>query len=369
MLKRLCRWLDHLTPMEPTTMAGLAAKAEASLAVRDGDRFDHHSETIARAVQNDAVRLAAADARRDAGPSPELAGLVAAWRDADKVACAADDRREQIVETLLLPEPPETLRFCADTDESYIGSYQNHRQPYGYTDRKQIDRLRAGVAAACQARADEIVAAFDAWTDACDAARQAAGLFEAEDAWTRTRNAEATLRRRIVAIPAANAEDLRLKAELAVWCYGTMADVEGELAQAARAGHCGDAEASTAVLLDVVRLANAGALPTTVLPEPSLRPVPLAPIEFPTGRYPAGASREEIETYRTFLAMELRYLDHEIYGRHEGPLHLWLDNPASRLHGAGEPAASSRAAAVLALLGLTPVQGVDGGAQVAVRAA
>ncbi len=254
----------------------------------------------------------------------------------------------------MLPELPEALRFRAVTDDTYVGSYQNIHQPYGYTDPKKIEQLRAGIASVHQSRADEIVVAYDAWTAACDAARQAVGLPEAEDTWNRTRDAEVALRRRIVGTPAANAEDLRLKAEVAVWCFGTMADVEGDLAQAMREGFCGDTTASTAVLLDVVRLLDADAMPAAAVPTSNLRPVSLSRLAFPAGLYPAGTSREEIKTYRTFLEMELRFLNHEVYGQTEGRLHFWLDNPAGSFHGGGEPQPSTRARAVLSLLGLMP---------------
>lgn len=94
----------------------------------------------------------------------------------------------------------------------------------------------------------------------------------------------------------------------------------------------------------------------------NIRPAPL-PTGIVAGRYPIDASREEIETYRTFLEMELRYLNHEVYGQTQGRLHYWLDNPAARLHGPSQPAASTRALAVLTLLGLMPTPGVDGRAQ------
>lgn len=93
-----------------------------------------------------------------------------------------------------------------------------------------------------QARADEIVAAYDAWVAECDATRAACGLTAAEEEADAAEGAEWELRQAALATPARTIEGLRAKAEV----IALAADEMGTLTRLAERG---DRMAGTIVAL------------------------------------------------------------------------------------------------------------------------
>ena len=100
----------------------------------------------------------------------------------------------------------------------YLGAYQNRNRtrPHGYTDPKEIDRLRVLGAPVHQTRRDEIVAAFDAWRVSVDADRAASGYDAAEAAWTAEINRHDDLERQIARTPAEGSVGLQIKMDVAL---------------------------------------------------------------------------------------------------------------------------------------------------------
>ncbi len=358
---RLERWGLQLAAMGPITQAGLAAKAAASVAVAEGDELpDGWHQALAISLGRDTVRINGAEAderaEQDQQADGELLALGHLWEQRVEIHHMADEAMMASWCRFLaiVPAVPEEL-FVSDQEYRRVRPYTSEhvtmkRRWYGNSD--SIEMLRQGYPKDLgEERRERILAAYDAWINGTEAAHREAGTRETEAAETAA-NSEMTLARSaIMFAPARTLAGLQLKACVARQGLGdslVMEAVERKLAKAQKSGDHLD-ETAMAVLLDVVRLLDAGAMPAS-----NLRPAPLAPLEFPAGRYPAGTSRDVVETYRTFLEMELRFLNHEVYGQTEGRLHFWLDNPAGSFHGGGEPMPSSRAAAVLSLLGLMP---------------
>ena len=347
---RLFRWTAQLADMEPRTRAGLAAKAAAvvSLGNRVGSALDEAECHLVLSLARDTVRLARAP--RESPVDADLLRAVEAWRVSARKVDAAYETRDAASNLIRLPEVPDALRFRAETDATFIGAHQNVHPPHGYTDMGQIDRLRRGVAAVHQARADEIIAAFDAWQAARRATEDACGYTAACEAHDAACAENRALRLRILALPAQGLDGLRAKAEVAVWCSGDERAMQENLNRLLAGGDATDEAFAAGLMLDVTRVLGPA---QEVLPS-DLRPAPL-PADYPMPRYPAAVSPAVVEGYRTFLEMELRFLNHEVYGPVEGRLHYWLNNPAGAFHNGDESAPSTRAAAVLSLLGLMPI--------------
>lgn len=169
-----------------------------------------------------------------------------------------------------------------------------------------------------------------------------------------------TLRRRILAMPARTMDGLLLKARVARWCF---MDDEDEIARHL-AGEAKDSAAvgetmAFSILLDLARMVSAEA---TAMPArgaaSNLRPVPM-PADRSALRLGADAAGDVREWYRSWLYAELRLLNLELDGSPEISA-IRQDNPGAKFHFPRDmgwrdvPKPSTRAAAVLGLLGLMP---------------
>lgn len=355
MTARLSRWAGRVTEAEPATQQGVAAKSKAFLQLQ-ADGRDWLANAMGTALGHDAIRVigAEADARAEEHrqADSELLALGRAWRDCADRHEAAFERRDEIDEQLTLPPCPPALLFSARTDPPALFAYSRMNVAAGllwYGDQRAIAELRgAAVQDFCRPRRDEILGTYDAWAAEQEAVAAAAGRPEAVAAVTRIADEHQALRRRIVSLPAQTIEGLKVKAAVASWCLGGTDSMMSELAIATAAGVADDDAFALSVLLDLPRVLELS------LSAPAGKSPAITPADRLIARYPGDVSPEVIESYRAFLEMELRFLNHEIYGRTDGRLHLWLNNPAGSFHGGGERPASTRAAAVLDLFGLLP---------------
>ena len=376
MWRRLEGWTIDLTQRKPTTQAALAAKAAASLAVNEAADGMEWAKELSKAISADALRIICADtdarAEQDRQADGELLALGRVWEVSADQHDRAVEHQMSAEEDLKLPDVPEVLFADPQRDAPTLGAYSRVHGRTGrrwYGDTGTVERLRRPWHHDfCRARRDEILVAYDEWVAARKAEEDACGLPSAREQVARLCEENLEMRRRILAIPARTTAGLLLKLRVARWCMGDISAMEADLETFLEDGKADDDAFALAVVLDASRLLqNNVSLPAAAVTDAG--PEQLEPIEFPRGRYLSGVPREVVESYRTFLTREMRFLDHEIYGRHEGRLHLWLDNPAGRMHGGREPAPSTRAAAVLGVLGLMPTLGVDGAAQAAASAA
>ena len=367
--RRLVRWTEQLTLLEPLSQAGLAAKASALLAVQETGNLDRWVTNLAVAVSRDAVRIATALAVESASDA-ELLALAPAW-EASCVRCdAAGDAYDKATDRLHAISIPEAL-FRTDRDHRLMGLYGSVHPASGrrwFGDPMSIEALRQGCpAAAGEDRLSEIVQAYDEWQAEKRTAEVSTGYVAARALDEEAVEENWRLRRKILGLPARTMEGVTLKFRVATWCYGSVGDLEREF-QATPTAELATAEtASMSVLLDLARMVSAGPVAAATPEMPSLRPASLP--TYPGPRYPEAVSPEMVESYRTFLEMELRFLNHEVYGPVNGRLHYWLNNPAGAFHSGSEPLPSSRAEAVLGLLGLKPTCALPSTSQAAASAA
>ena len=127
--QRMTRWLDRLAAAEPRTLAGLAAKSEAFLALSAMDRagglddFDVEIETLGASQARDAIRIAAAPAPSEVGGGDdELKRLHRAY-EASGERCQTLAEATGVANGRMRPPPvPDALKFRARDDASCIGA-------------------------------------------------------------------------------------------------------------------------------------------------------------------------------------------------------------------------------------------------------
>ncbi len=366
MWRRLECWTRDLTIVEPQTQSGLAAKAAASAALVNVADDMEWTDELFEAVSRDALRIIGAEANaraeQDRQADGELFALIArhgevieTYRRADAAAdgpllayeAATPDTPPALVWRPADNTPRATgLEIVAGSPTGYAAytaadiaklrvfsppaRREETREPAPWGGDDQILRVKKVPDERLITRCAEIVATSDAWEAEKEALRDSTGYTAALAAERAASERVSEVATAILDMVPHTFAGLQAKAR---W-------IEGEDASDDWSGR---------VLRDVL------AMPTAVvLPASNLRPASLARLTFPAGRYPVGASRDVVEGYRTFLEMELRFLNHEVYGQTEGGPHYWLDNPAGRLHSGSHAPATSRAAAVLGLLGLMP---------------
>lgn len=184
-------------------------------------------------------RVALASASEPAPhPDAEVIALGQRWREARRASLAAFSRAMDIEDYLDPPERPEPLREKGrDSFILGVGLGQVAVEGVRYYSKAQVEELRStprtrqdlsrsntlpcggiGVGRVpcpvAQARADEIVVAFDAWTAERKAGRDACGLTAAEAELGLLATAEEDLRSRLVGLRARTLEGLRAKAEI-----------------------------------------------------------------------------------------------------------------------------------------------------------
>lgn len=104
-----------------------------------------------------------------------------------------------------------------------------------------------------QARADEIVTAWDEWQAGIARARQESGLETAEEENTRLHRAEADLREEITRKPARTIEGIMLKARVYAWLLDGEGQIENELERQLEANGPTDETIGLAIVRDLLR--------------------------------------------------------------------------------------------------------------------
>ena len=359
MFSRLVRWATRLSAMEPQTQAGLKAKAEAQLAVDRAGNFDTWTQDLAASVGRDAIRIieAEADARcRDAHERDgELLALIAQYGPALAELEQSDEMWAGFKDIYDAAKPPRpTTLYWRGLDRTPFPTLREKvpgRESYRLLyEQEDIDAMRAkaepsmmmstgpatslegsGLAwrpdTAAIAREDEILAAWDSWQAEKATVRDSSGLTAIDDLIETQSEVFDAIVDKILDYQPGTFEGLQAKAR---WIASTP-NAKGY------AKH---------LMRDLCRMP----------------PVALAP---PAQVTP---SREVVETYRTFLLFELRYLDHEVYGDPDGARRgYYMDNPAASFHHDAPPP-STRAIAVLSTVGLMPGASAEEKREAEVRA-
>lgn len=262
---------------------------------------------------------------------------------------------------------PDALRFREATDAASIGGYQNLDEPYGYTAERKLEELRTFRYSRPehQHRRDEIVAAYDQWRADRQAALNATGFPEAWNKVSADAEAASTIRRDMIGRPALTMDGILSKVGVALSCYQGIEGIQEELAE--QANNSGGETMLLSIMVDLGRMLMARRTAETASAACSnIVEVPLTVCADPV---PMTPSREIVESYRTFLDMEFRFLNWETHRSLDPVGGIWLDNPAGAFHGLDRPPPSSRAAAVLGLLGLMPERTGDPEAEPETRVA
>lgn len=214
-----------------------------------------------------------------------IAGLFQEWLEADAAEQAACDRNDAACERYneIKPIAPESLTFtkedvqlkiCVQGD---IGSEavandvqrlrQHPRKQMIYVPATPADNLPEGAHTVgrlhpwpeAQARADEIIRAFDEHQAADAAARELSGFRATSEAYKSAIEALTSVRAKIVREPATCLPDLLLKAEVVVHCVGGIEEIERDIDHDLSRGRAHD----TTVTLSIVRDLFSGQLQTT----------------------------------------------------------------------------------------------------------
>ncbi len=263
MYRRLTRWSDRLTALQPQSSAGVKAKAEASLTIqRLGNEGDWVSNLVT-SVSADALRYicAEADARaeQDRQADGELLALGRAW-EASAARCrattAAYEEASQRLDAIGI-ETPDVL-YRTNRDHKLLGPYGSEL-PSGrrwYGDRASIDALRLGYPGAVgEQRRFEIVEAYDRWQAEKQAAEQSTGYAAAHAADEAAGKENYALRRKILAMPARTMDGVLLKARVARWCFLDDEDaIAQHLADEAKDSAASGEAMAFSILLDLARM-------------------------------------------------------------------------------------------------------------------
>jgi hypothetical protein len=157
---------------------------------------------------------------------------------------------------LMPKDPPEALFFRSSDDALALprtrSRYSGPGSRWWY--RENIEQYRATFPEpSAQARADEIVAAYDQWWAEIDRANEVSGMKAAEAKEEQLFKIESELRTAIMRTPARTMEGALLKARASVWCSGGVRELEEELATTS----CYDASLAQSVVLDVLKMMEA----------------------------------------------------------------------------------------------------------------
>lgn len=342
MFRRLVRWSKRLTATAPLTSAGLAAKAAASIAITDGGNYDEWTTDLANAVSRDAVRIATA--KREPQDDAFLLSLIAQhasalaeWDAADDASNAPRDAYFSVVPprpralywSANDPTRPETRVQVPDARGSWHYVYDEvdvdrlrhrpatrvveHRSPADWNSDDTVVRREIVPDDAGETRRSQIIVVYDGWEAEKAALRDSTGLTIANDLVEATAEVVNDLEDTILREVPNTLSGLQAKAR---W---------------------------------IARRPKPATLGIHLLRD--LCSMPAAEVAAPVHITP---SRDVIETYRTFLDSEFRWLNWETHRSPEAIGGIFLDNPAGRLHGGDGPPPSSRATVVLTLLGLMP---------------
>ena len=235
--------------------------------------------------------LLAASAGSLAGPSATVAPVLASTERADVElialgrrwqpladAChAAMDRTWEAEERVVHPEPPEALflrrgdlplglgthelrgdRFWYGKRIADLRTKPRTRQSWSLPEDGSDDVLPRWVPdPLAQARADEIVAAWDQWHAERKAVEDAAGLTAAQAEENRCDEVERAVRLRILSTPARTIEGLIVKARVAAWCNSSPEAVQDNTREAIAAEDISDDALAWGLVSDLLQLAGA----------------------------------------------------------------------------------------------------------------
>lgn len=263
--RRLIRRAWRLTYMQPRTQDGLKAKAAAAVAVMRTGASDVWANELHASVSRDALRIisAEADARAEADRLLDggLLALGRKWQDCAARHDRAVERKLAIEESVVVPAMPEALFFDSERDPSVLGAYtsthvRTGRRCYGAS--SILSLRRPWHHDFCRARRDEILAAYDGWEAAREAAEAVAGLPAAEQEAHIIATEHLALRQSILPIPAQTVEGALLKLRVARWCTGEIESMEIDLETFVRTGEAENDAFLLAFALDAARLLDRG---------------------------------------------------------------------------------------------------------------
>jgi len=231
--------------------------------------------TAAVAISATAAPVAVAASHPDA----ELLALGRQWEESAAALDAnrtAFDAAEERIEQIEILEPEELFQQPQDFSLGLIDAHTRHdgRRWYVYD---RIDDLRTKPRMKqdwsqvtkgpkgeqfcawvpdpkAQARADEIVAAYDRWQAALAKAEEDSGLAAAEAEHRRLETINSDLRERIALMPARTIEGLAVKARIYAWFLDGMDQIESEFERQVETNGPTDETIMLAMVRDLLRL-------------------------------------------------------------------------------------------------------------------
>ncbi|KLK90294.1 hypothetical protein AA309_26550 [Microvirga vignae] len=227
-----------------------------------------------------ATAVAAAPVFAAQHPDAELLALGCQWDESaaaiDAVRKAFDIAEERFGE-IEIEEPEELFQQPQDMSLGFAGAHERHDGRRWYVCR--IDELRtkprlkqdwSRITKApngehfcvyvadpkAQARADEIVAAYDRWQANIARAEDTSGLTAAKAEDERLQKINRDLCEQILSTPARTVEGLAVKARIYAWFTGGADEVEKDLTSHLETDGPGDQTAMLAIVRDLLKLKN-----------------------------------------------------------------------------------------------------------------